>query len=136
MVCYSDYTISRTAFAVQTHTHTHIFYTPTAGSSPYPFLTTRPFRRARSLARLLSLSLACTLVALQCVCVCVLNAFAQFVILCNIFHHSRFYDVLLSHYFCAVHRNTVSVSHCCVDLSVSCKRAAHAHTHIHLRICV
>lgn len=39
-----------------------------------------------------------------------LNAFAQFVILCNIFHHSRFYDVLLSHYFCAVHRNTVSVS--------------------------
>lgn len=38
-----------------------------------------------------------------------LNAFAQFVILCNIFHHSRFYDVLLSHYFCGAQKHCIGL---------------------------
>lgn len=38
-----------------------------------------------------------------------LNTFAQFVILCNIFHHSRFYDVLLSHYFCGAQKHCIAL---------------------------
>lgn len=42
-----------------------------------------------------------------------LNALAQFVILCNIFQLPRFYDVLLSHYFCGAQKHCFSVFRMC-----------------------
>lgn len=53
-----------------------------------------------------------------------LNAFAQFVILCNIFHHSRFYDVLLSHYFCGAQKH-------CIGLDSLCSRMQKQHSFRH-----